>query len=125
MYKEVFTRDEEILQRKRLEQEQYKLIKKKKRLLDLALDKVFTKEEVEQKNIELTRNIKQIQEELKRKLTEQDKIQEYLKEIERNILAELEISITNVEEYIDVLIDKIIVEESDKNECKLKLIFKN
>lgn len=124
LYKDVFTRDEEILQGKRLEQEQNKLIKKKERLLDLALDKVFTKEEVEQKNIELTRNIKRIQEELKRQLTEQDKIQEYLKEIERNILAELEISITNVEEYLDVLIDKIIVEETAKNEYKLNLIFK-
>ena len=80
---------------------------------------------MEQKNIELTRNIKQIQEELKRQLTEQDKIQEYLKEIEKNILTELEISKANVEEYIDVLIDKIIVEETAKNEYKLKLIFKN
>ena len=54
-----------------------------------------------------------------------NKINEYLKVLEQNILTELEISIANVEEYIDVLIDKIIVEESGNNECKLKLILKN
>lgn len=125
LYKNVFMREEEIVQRKSLEQEQNKLIKKKEKLLDLALDKVFTKEEVEKKNIELTSKISQIQEKLNQQEIGKNKINEYLKVLEQNILTELEISIANVEEYIDVLIDKIIVEESGNNECKLKLILKN
>ena len=125
LYKEAIEEEEKIEKMKSLEQEKYKLIKKKERLLDLALDKVFTKEEVEAKNLELTSKINQIQEKLSQQEPGKNKINEYLKVIEQNILTELEISIANVEEYIDVLIDKIIVEESGNNECKLKLILKN
>ncbi len=124
MYKGAIEQEEGIEIKKSLEQELNKLKKKKERLLDLALAKIFTKEELKLKNIELTRKISKTQEELKQQKIEKNEIEDYLKLLEKNILAELEISITNIEEYIEELIEKIIVEEDTKNEYNLKLVLK-
>lgn len=124
LYAEGVKQEEGISQNQILEKELKKLIKKKEMLLDLALDKVFSEEELEIKNTELTKKIKTIQEKINQRKPERKITKEKVKELEYNILKELEISTDNVEEYIEELVDKIIVQSSEKQEYKIKIKLK-
>lgn len=104
--------------------EMHVLENKKDKLLDLALDGIFSKEDLQAKKLELEKQIEQIHRKLKelqnKKIKQKDQKQENQK-LEENILEELEISKENLEDYIEGLLDKIIVQESQYNNDEKKL----
>ena len=100
-------------QEKKLQNELNKLKIKKDKLLDLVLDGFLTKEELLGKirNIEI--QMEQIQAQInliesKKSSKEQGKYNEILKE---NIFKELDVREENLENYIDELLDKILIVE--------------
>lgn len=123
-YKDVSKQIDNIEQEENLQNELNVLIKKKDKLLDLALDGILSKEELKLKNVSIQKQIKQIQSKLKELEGNKIKVQEekiYNKTLKENILKNLEITKDNLENYIEDLLDKIIILE-DKNEIKLKII---
>ena len=96
---------------------------KKNKLVDLTLDGLLTKEELKEKKTVIEKQILNIQKKLKeyeqnRKIL---KKQEEHQNLKKNVLKELEISKENIEEYIDNLVDKVIIQE-DKSNVKFKII---
>lgn len=97
---------------------------KKEKLIDLVLDGFLTKEDFQLKKEEIELDITQIQNSLKElvilkaKSKEQEKYEEGLKNI---ILKELEIGLENLENYIEQLVEKIVVREKGK-EIELEIL---
>lgn len=90
------------------------LQKKKDKLLDLALDGLLSKEDLANKKLVIEKQIKQIRTKLKELEGKKSKTQEqkeYNKILKENILKELQVNQDNLENYIEELLDKIIVVE--------------
>ena len=102
------------------------LAKKKDKLLDLALDGLLSKEDLNNKNISIETEISKIQVKLKelegKKKKPEEEEKEQNKKLKESILKELTISKDNLENYIEELLDKIIVVEKAKtiNEAQIK-----
>lgn len=131
-YKELSKEEENIEQESKLQNELEVLARKKDKLLDLALDGLLSKEDLNNKNISIETEISKIQAKLKelegkkKKPEEEDRQNKKLKE---SILKELTISKDNLENYIEELLDKIIVVEKQvennkqkESEVELKII---
>ena len=91
---------------------------KKDKLLDLALDGFLSKEDLVLKNTSIENEIFTINKKLNKiEIYKSDikKQNEYLSTLKENIYNELEISYANLEDYIDELLDKIIVKEKVDN----------
>ncbi len=97
---------------------------KKDKLLDLALDGFLSKEELQIKKISIEEAISSLNVKLKeinaKKINQTEK-DFYYKTLKENILKELNISKDNLEVYIDELLDKMIVEESEKDKSQVDL----
>ena len=94
------------------------LQEKKEKLIDLVLEGVFDNKELINKKLSIDKQIneKQLQfQELQKNKLDQDF---YIQNIRENILKELEITENNLEDYMEILLDKIIVSEK---ECEIKL----
>ena len=123
-YKELSKEEGNIEQEEKLQNELEVLIRKKDKLLDLALDGLLSKEDLANKRLTIEKQAKQIQAKLKeldvkkKKLSEEKGQDIKLKEI---ILKQLIFSKDNLENYIEELLDKIIVVENE-NEVELKII---
>lgn len=117
-YLEASKTDELLEQAIKLQNDLAKLQRKKDNLLDLALEGLLSKEDLASKKVSIEIEIKQKQarlkelENIKTKSKEQKQQEKILKE---NILKELEINDTNLESYIEELLEKIIVVEKDEN----------
>ena len=97
---------------------------KKDKLLDLALDGLLSKEDLRYKKLVIEKQIKQIQANLKELEAKKNNVKDekqYNKKLHKNILKELEISQNNLKDYIDSLLDKIIVVENE-SQVNLKII---
>ena len=99
---------------------------KKDKLLDLALDGLLSKEELKKKKEAIEKEISSLNAKLKeletKKINTKQK-ETYNKTLKENILKELEITRDNLEVYIEELLDKIIVEETeDEDKVTLKII---
>lgn len=123
-YKEFSKEEENIEQEEKLQNELEILIRKKDKLLDLALDELLSKEDLANKRLSIEKQAKQIQAKLKELDDKKEKLSEEkwqdikLKEI---ILKQLIFNKDNLENYIEELLDKIIVVENE-NEVELKII---
>lgn len=130
-YKELSKEEGNIELEAKLQNELEVLVRKKDKLLDLALDGLLSKEDLNTKNISIETEISKIQAKLKelegkKKKPEEEKEQnEKLKE---SILKQLVITKDNLESYMEELLDKIIVVEKGKQvennkqkECEVEL----
>ena len=113
-YKELSKEEENIEQEKKLQNELEVLTRKKDKLLDLALDGLLSKEDLNNKNISIEMEISEIQAKLKeleakKKKPEEEKEQN--KKLKESILKQSVITKNNLENYIEELLDKIIVIE--------------
>lgn len=113
-YKELSKEEENIEQEAKLHNELEVLARKKDKLLDLALDGLLSKEDLNNKNIFIEAEISKIQTKLKelegkKKILKEEKEQDTT--LKENILKQLVITKDNLENYIEELLDKIIVVE--------------
>ena len=115
-YTEVAKNEENIEHEIKLQNALEILQRKKEKLLDLALDGFLSKEELSKKNMSIEKQIQQIQcklKEIQYKKTNEHKSKQYNQKLKENILKELEIKQENLENYIEELLDKIIVIEKN------------
>ncbi len=130
-YKELSKEEENIEQEAKLQNELEVLVRKKDKLLDLALDGLLSKEDLSNKKLIIETEISKIQAKLKelegkKKRPEEEKEQDT--KLKENILKQLVITKDNLENYIEELLDKIIVMEKQvkdgkkENEVELKII---
>ena len=115
-YTEVTKNEENIEHEIKLQNALEILQRKKEKLLDLALDGFLSKEELSKKNMSIEKQIQQIQcklKEIQYKKTNEHKSKQYNQKLKENILKELEIKQENSENYIEELLDKIIVIEKN------------
>ena len=115
-YTEVTKNEENIEKEIKLQNALEILQRKKEKLLDLALDGFLSKEELSKKNMSIEKQIQQIQcklKEIQYKKTNEHKSKQYNQKLKENILKELEIKQENSENYIEELLDKIIVIEKN------------
>lgn len=124
-YKELSKEEENIEQEAKLQNELEVLVRKKDKLLDLALDGLLSKEDLSNKKLIIETEISKIQAKLKelegkKKRPEEEKEQDT--KLKENILKQLVITKDNLENYIEELLDKIIVVEKVKtiNEAQIK-----
>ncbi len=121
LYSSFLKREKSIKQETELQDELKRLQIKKDKLLNLALEDIFSKEDLQQKELEIKEKIRQVEEKLKgieNKKIENGMTQKYNQILKENILKELEITEENLEIYIDELLDKIIVQENSINIIK-------
>ena len=123
LYKEISKEEEKTKQQTTLKNELNLLQKKKDKLLDLALDGFLSKEDLSKKKLSLEEQISQI----KSKLKELEGKKNYIEEqetnyeiLKTNILKHLIITRDNLENYIEELLDKIIVIEKAAEEKSKK-----
>lgn len=128
-YTEVTKNEENVEQEMKLQNELEIIQRKKEKLLDLALDGFLSKEELANKNILIEKQLQQIQGKLKEiqcKKTNEQKQKRYNQNLKESIQKELEISQDNLENYIEELLDKIIViENQDGAELQIILTGNN
>lgn len=123
-YTEVSKQEYYLNEEIKLQNELSSLESKKDKLLDLALDGLLSKEDLKHKKLVIEKQINQIQANLKELEGKKNKVKDekqYNKKLHKNILKELEISQDNLEDYIESLLDKIIVVENE-SEVNLKII---
>lgn len=125
-YIDVLKQNNNIDEKVSLQQELDMLRNKKDRLLDLALDGILSKEDLSKKKIVIENQIEQIQRKLKQiEVKQQEKIKEtkhYNKTLKENILKELKITQENLENYIEGLVDKIVVVEKEESNIELQIV---
>ncbi len=130
-YKELSKEEENIEREEKLQNELERLIKKKDKLLDLALDGLLSKEDLGNKKVIIETEISKIQAKLKelegkKKTLKEQKYQDI--KLKESILKQLVITKDNLENYIEELLDKIIVVEKPvednkkESEVELKII---
>ena len=126
IYLEIFNDDENIKSKQKIINEVKVLEHKKDKLLDLALDGFLSKEELKIKKVYIEKEISSLNAKLKELETKKINTKQkeiYTKTLKENILKELEITKDNLEVYIEELLDKIIVEETEnENKVTLKII---
>ena len=126
LYLEVLKDDENIKSKQKIVNDVKVLEHKKDKLLDLALDGFFSKEELKTKKVSIEKEISSLNAKLKELETKKintNQKETYNKTLKENILKELEITRDNLEVYIEELLDKIIVEETeDEDKVTLKII---
>lgn len=123
-YEELSKEEQNIEQEAKLQNELKVLKRKKEKLLDLALDGLLSKEDLSNKKVSIETEMSKIQAKLKelegkKKNPEEEKQQN--KKLKESILKQLVISKDNLENYIEELLDKIIVVEKE-SEVELKII---
>lgn len=122
-YQELSKQENNLEQEAKWQNELQILECKKDKLLDLALDGLISKKDLTSKKLTIEKQIEQIQAKLKelqsKNGTNRKNEKQEQKKLKENILQELEISKENLEDYIEGLLDKIIIEESDddSSEC--------
>ena len=125
-YQDLSKTEENIERENKLQIELDVLRKRQDKLLDLALDGLLSKEDLSSKKVIIEKQIEQIKLKLKeiesKKIKVEDKKQ-YNKMLKENITKELDITKENLENYIEELLDKIIViEKENMKEAELKII---
>ena len=110
--------EENIEKEKKIINEIKVLENKKDKLLDLALDGFFSKEELQIKKVSIEKGIsslnvklKEIEDKKEQVCNSKQSFKQYSKKLKENILKELVITKDNLETYIEELLDKIIIEE--------------
>ncbi len=100
------------------------LLNKKEKLLDLALDDILSKEDLKHKlNIIQTQinDLKAKLEEFQVRSSKNKNTKQYIEILNKNILKHLDVNESNLENYIETFLDKIIVKNS-KEKSELQVI---
>ena len=122
-YLEILKEEENIKKEEMIKKEIKVLENKKDKLLDLALNELFSKEELHIKKVSIEKEISCLNTKLKELEVKKEKREDYNKILEENILKKIEITRDNLEVYIEELLDKIIVENlEEESEVNLKII---
>ena len=122
-YLEILKEEENIKKEEMIKKEIKVLENKKDKLLDLALNELFSKEELQIKKVSIEKEISCLNTKLKELEVKTEKREDYNKILEENILKKIEITRDNLEVYIEELLDKIIVENlEEESEVNLKII---
>ncbi len=125
-YQDLSKTEENIEKENKLQIELDVLRKRQNKLLDLALDGLLSKEDLSNKKVVIEKQIEQIKLKLKEIESKKAKVEDkkqYNKMLKENIIKELDITKENLENYIEELLDKIIViEKENMKEAELKII---
>ena len=122
-YLESLKEEENIKKEEMIKKEIKVLENKKDNLLDLALNELFSKEELHIKKVSIEKEISCLNTKLKELEVKKEKREDYNKILEENILKKIEITRDNLEVYIEELLDKIIIENlEEESEVNLKII---
>ena len=101
------------------------LLIKKEKLLDLVLDEILSKDDLKAKNVIIESQLDCLKaklEEIKRQSTKQKNQKQYINVLKENILKHLDVDESNLENYIEKFLDKIIVKDNeDKSELQIIL----
>ena len=101
------------------------LLSKKEKLLDLTLYGILSKEDLKVKNVALEQQIKDLKAKLKeiqKQSIKQKNQKQYLNVLKENILKNLDVNKSNLENYIEKFLDKIIVKDNEeKSELQIIL----
>ena len=115
-YNDISNTYEDKEREEKLQNELKVLEARKDKLLDLALEGIFSKEDLANKKLVIDKEIEQINAKLKNLESRKSKIKleaeeqkKYSETLKVNILKELEIKKDNLENYIEELLDKIII----------------
>lgn len=114
-----------IQEEEKLQNELEVLERKKDRLLDLILDGLLTKEDLVNKKISIEKQIQERKAKLKELESKKVNVQvqkQYNIKLKENILKELNVNQENLENYIEVLLDKIVVLEKEEK-VEYQIIF--
>lgn len=117
------SKEEENIEKEEMIIKAIKVLKDREdKLLDLALDGFLSKEELHIKKVSIEKEIsslnlklKEIEDKKNQVSNSKQSFKQYGKKLKENILKELVITKDNLETYIEELLDKIIVEEIQKN----------
>ena len=122
-YKELSKEEENTEKESKLQKELNLIERKKDKLIDLALDGFLSKEELKHKELSLEKQIKGIKSKLEELEANKNIVETQEKEykiLKDNILKHLVITRDNLENYIEELVDKIIVSEN-KEDIRLQI----
>lgn len=123
-YNEILYKQEANTKKLELQNELENLISKKEKLLDLALDNIFKKEDLKSKNIIIEKQITDLKvklEEMQKQDKKKQNRKQYLDVLKESIYKNLNVTKSNLEEYIEIFLDKIIVKET-QDKSKLQII---
>ena len=119
-YNDISNTYEDKEREEKLQNELKVLEARKDKLLDLALEGIFSKEDLANKKLVIDKEIEQINAKLKNLESRKSKIKleaeeqkKYSETLKVNILKELEIKKDNLENYIEELLDKIIIVQDE------------
>lgn len=124
-YNEILYKQENNLKEIELQNEIDSLLSKKEKLLDLALDGILDKEDLKAKNLIIENQIEDLKaklEEIQKQSTKNKNQKQYLNILKESILKNLDVNKSNLENYIEKFLDKIIVKDNeDKSELQIIL----
>ena len=124
-YNEVLYKQENNFKEIELQNEIDSLLSKKEKLLDLALDGILSKEDLKAKNVIIENQIEDLKvqlEEIQKQNVKQKNQKQYLNVLKESILKNIDVNESNLEDYIEKFLDKIIVKDNeDKSELQIIL----
>ena len=123
-YDEILYKQENEAKEIELQNEIDNLLSKKEKLLDLALDGILSKEDLKVKKLAIERQIVDLKarlEEIQKQSVKKKNQKQYLNSLKENILKNLDVNESNLEQYIEKLLDKIIVIDKEER-SKLQII---
>ena len=124
LYNEVLYKQENAFKEIELKNTINSLLVKKEKLLDLALDGILNKDDLKAKSVIIENQIIDLKaklEKVQKQATKKNQKQ-YLNMLEKNIMKNLNINETNIEQYIEKFLDKIIVKDNEeKSELQISL----
>ena len=100
------------------------LLSKKEKLLDLALDGILSKEDLKAKNVIIENQLTDLKaklQEIQKQSVKKKNQKQYLNVLKENILKNLDVNKSNLENYIEKFLDKIIVKDNE-NKSELQII---
>lgn len=127
-YNEILYKQENNLKEIELQNEIDSLLSKKEKLLDLALDGILAKEDLKAKNLIIENQIEDLNaklEEIQKQSIKKKNQKQYLNVLKESILKNLDVNKSNLENYIEKFLDKIIVKDNEeKSELQIILNIK-
>lgn len=124
-YNEILYKQENNSKEIEIQNEIDNLLNKKEKLLDLTLEGILSKEDLKAKNVMIENQITDLKaklEELQKQSVKKKNQKQYLNVLKESILKNLDINKSNLKNYIEKFLDKIIVKETqDKSELQIIL----
>ena len=123
-YNEILYNQENNSKEIEMQNEIDNLLSKKEKLLDLALDGILSKEDLKAKNVIIENQLTDLKaklQEIQKQSVKKKNQKQYLNVLKENILKNLDVNKSNLENYIEKFLDKIIVKDNE-NKSELQII---